>query len=50
MLPDEFSIYSVSEINAEIRHLIGDQFRDVLVEGEVSNFKLYPSGHLYFYP
>ena len=48
MLPDEFSIYSVSEINAEIRHLIGDQFRDVLVEGEVSNFKLYPSGHLYF--
>jgi len=48
MFPDEFSIYTVSEINAEIKRLIGSQFRDVLIEGEVSNFKPYPSGHLYF--
>lgn len=48
MFPDEFSIYTVSELNSEIKQLISRQFRDVLVEGEISNFKLYPSGHLYF--
>lgn len=48
MFPDEFSIYTVSEINAEIKRLVGGQFRDVFIEGEVSNFKPYPSGHLYF--
>jgi exodeoxyribonuclease VII large subunit len=48
MIFDEFSIYTVSELNSEIKQLIGGQFRDVLVEGEISNFKLYPSGHLYF--
>ena len=48
MLLDEFSIYTVSELTSEIKQLIGSQFRDVLVEGEISNFKLYPSGHLYF--
>jgi exodeoxyribonuclease VII large subunit len=45
---DEFSIYTVSELTLEIKQLITSQFRDVLVEGEISNFKLYPSGHLYF--
>jgi len=48
MLLDEFSIYTVSELTSEIKQLISSQFRDVLVEGEISNFKLYPSGHLYF--
>lgn len=48
MLFDEFSIYTVSELTSEIKHVIGSQFRDVLVEGEISNFKPYPSGHLYF--
>lgn len=48
MMLDEFSIYTVSELTSEIKHLIGSQFRDVLIEGEISNFKLYPSGHLYF--
>lgn len=48
MMLDEFSIYTVSELTSEIKQLIGGQFRDVLVEGEISNFKLYPSGHLYF--
>jgi len=48
MFLDEFSIYTVSQLNSEIKQLIGGQFRDVLVEGEISNFKLYPSGHLYF--
>ena len=41
-------VYTVSELTSRIRQTINSQFREVLVEGEVSNFKLYPSGHLYF--
>ncbi len=48
-LPDsEGSIYTVSELTSQIRYLVSGRFRDVAVEGEVSNFKVYPSGHLYF--
>ncbi len=39
---------SVSQVTARIRDCIYRQFRDVIVEGEISNFKVYPSGHLYF--
>jgi exodeoxyribonuclease VII large subunit len=28
--------------------MLGEYFSDVWIEGEVSNFKAYPSGHLYF--
>jgi exodeoxyribonuclease VII large subunit len=42
------NIYSVSQLTSEIKHSISSRFRDVLVEGEVSNAKLYPSGHFYF--
>ena len=41
-------IYTVSQLSSRIRDSLHKQFRDVLVEGEISNFKLYPSGHLYF--
>jgi len=41
-------IYTVSDLTSRIRQSINSQFRDVLVEGEISNFKVYPSGHLYF--
>jgi exodeoxyribonuclease VII large subunit len=41
-------IFSVSELTSRIKYLIGSKFRGVSVEGEVSNAKLYPSGHLYF--
>jgi exodeoxyribonuclease VII large subunit len=41
-------IYTVSELTLEIRRLIVNQFREVFVEGEISNLKVYPSGHLYF--
>jgi exodeoxyribonuclease VII large subunit len=41
-------IYTVSELSSRIRQSLNSQFRDVLVEGEISNFKPYPSGHLYF--
>lgn len=41
-------LYTVSQLTSRIRDCLHRQFRDVLVEGEVSNCKLYPSGHLYF--
>ncbi len=43
-----FQAYTVSQITARIRESLHRQFRDILVQGEISNFKLYPSGHLYF--
>ena len=41
-------VYTVSQLTSRIRDSLHKQFRDLLVEGEISNFKLYPSGHLYF--
>lgn len=41
-------IYSVSELSQEIRALFEEQFPDVWVTGEVSNYRPANSGHLYF--
>src|ERR1051326_4786009 len=41
-------IYSVSELSQEIRAVFEDQFPDVWVTGEVSNYRPANSGHLYF--
>jgi len=41
-------IFTVSQLTLRIRDALSRQFRDVAVEGEISNFKVYPSGHLYF--
>ncbi len=41
-------VYTVSQLTSRIRDSLHRQFREILVEGEISNFKLYPSGHLYF--
>jgi exodeoxyribonuclease VII large subunit len=46
--PWPVQIYTVTQLTSRIRDCIHKQFRDVLVEGEISNFKVYPSGHLYF--
>src|SRR5215471_18418105 len=42
--------FSVTELTRHIQHLFSrdDLLRNVLVEGEISNFKRYPSGHVYF--
>lgn len=40
--------HSVSSITRAVGNLLAGQFPDVLVEGEVSGFKAYPSGHWYF--
>jgi exodeoxyribonuclease VII large subunit len=44
----QIQVYTVSALTSQIRQSINSEFRDVLVQGEISNFKLYPSGHLYF--
>jgi exodeoxyribonuclease VII large subunit len=44
----ETAIYTVTELTAILKQLVAGRFRSVRVEGEVSNAKLYPSGHLYF--
>ncbi len=44
----ERKVYSVSELAEAIRNTLEGEFRDVWLQGEISNFKLAPSGHLYF--
>ncbi len=41
-------VYTVSSLTSQIRQSINSQFRNIVVQGEISNFKFYPSGHLYF--
>jgi exodeoxyribonuclease VII large subunit len=41
-------IYSVSELNSEVRELLEGSFPVVQVEGEISNFARPASGHMYF--
>lgn len=45
---DQSKIYSVSEINREIKFLLETTFNSITVVGEISNFKAYQSGHWYF--
>jgi len=41
-------IWPVRDLVSRIRQLIEEQYGDVWVEGEISNFRTAPSGHLYF--
>ena len=40
--------YSVSEISGAVKRVLEGSFSRVRVRGEVTEFKRYPSGHLYF--
>ena len=46
----QLPVYSVSQVNGYLKELVdGDPLlRGLLVRGEVSNYKCYPSGHRYF--
>lgn len=46
----ETRIYSVSELNGLIKELFDETplFLQIAVRGELSNYKIYPSGHHYF--
>lgn len=42
-------IYTVSELNTEIKTVLEDTYPDIWVEGEISGLKTYASGHTYFF-
>ena len=46
----ERHIYSVSEVNQLIKSMLDrePQLGEIFLRGEISNYKLYPSGHHYF--
>src|SRR5215469_9940043 len=41
-------VFTVSELTRNIRATLDTKFGAVWVQGEVSNYKLHPSGHQYF--
>jgi exodeoxyribonuclease VII large subunit len=41
-------IWPVRELVGQVRELIEQEYSDVWVEGEISNFRPAPSGHIYF--
>src|SRR4030042_1025838 len=41
-------ILTVSELTQEIKNLLEFKFSDIWVEGEISNLRIPPSGHIYF--
>jgi exodeoxyribonuclease VII large subunit len=41
-------VFSVSELTRNIRSTLETKFAAVWVQGEISNYKLHPSGHQYF--
>ncbi|OFV79752.1 MAG: exodeoxyribonuclease VII large subunit, partial [Acidobacteria bacterium RIFCSPHIGHO2_02_FULL_67_57] len=41
-------VWRVAELTAQVRELLERAFRDLWVQGEVSNFRVSPYGHYYF--
>jgi exodeoxyribonuclease VII large subunit len=41
-------IYTVSELTRKIKEILEEEFPFIWVEGEISNFRVPPSGHFYF--
>jgi exodeoxyribonuclease VII large subunit len=46
--PPQRRVFTVSELTAEVRRLLEDRFFEIWVEGELSNCKVWNTGHLYF--
>jgi exodeoxyribonuclease VII large subunit len=45
---DQSSVYTVSQLSAQIKKLLESSFRFIWVKGEISNFRAPASGHHYF--
>ncbi len=41
-------IYTVSQINNLSKEILEESFSSIMVQGEISNFKVHTSGHIYF--
>src|SRR6266403_1157633 len=48
LFPQTSKVFTVSELTRNIRGTLETKFGAVWVEGEISNYKLHPSGHQYF--
>ena len=48
LFPQTAKVFTVGELNRQIRGTLETKFRAVWVQGEISNYKLHPSGHQYF--
>jgi exodeoxyribonuclease VII large subunit len=46
--PPERRIWTVRDLIASLRTQLEREYTDVWLEGEISNFRAHPSGHLYF--
>src|SRR5436189_1885696 len=46
--PQTSKVFTVSELTRSIRGVLETKFGAVWVQGEISNYKLHPSGHQYF--
>ena len=47
-MSSERAVLTVSELTAQLRAVLEERFPAVWVEGEISNYRLYGSGHAYF--
>jgi exodeoxyribonuclease VII large subunit len=47
-MPGIEKIFTVSELTREIKEILEEEFPFLWVEGEISNFRVPPSGHFYF--
>ncbi len=47
-IDSEDTVYTVSDLNSEVKWLLDNQFGSVWVEGEISNLMRARTGHLYF--
>src|SRR6187200_2501376 len=45
---DRRTVFSVTELTVRVRDLLETEFLEVWVEGELSNCRLWNTGHLYF--
>lgn len=48
IISNDNRVYSVTQLTRAIKGVVEQDFAEVWVEGEISNLKKYPSGHLYF--
>lgn len=47
-LKNEVEVYTVEQLNLQIKQLLEGQISSIWIKGEVSNFKAHTSGHFYF--
>lgn len=45
---DDLHVYTISQLNQDVRLILEGNFSSIWVEGEVSNFRVPRSGHFYF--